>query len=465
LAKLEQKDDLRVAVKGLAGLFDAARGLIADEKGPQPERLVAVRLLGRGLDHQTEDRTVLTDLLTPRRPEEMQSAAAATLGRSGNPESVAVLLGGWKGYSPALRAQVLEVLLRRQEGVKAVLDAAEKRQVEPFEIDAVRRQQLLQHKDAALRERAVKLFRDAISPNRQKVIDSYRDALTLTGDAKRGAEVFGKHCAACHKLGNVGQAVGPDLASVGDKSPEGLLIAILDPNRSVEARYVNYQATTKNGQTFSGVLMVQTATSITLVSAAGKEQVILRTDLDELTSSGKSAMPEGLEKEVSQQALADLIAHLRSGEKPPQRKTFEGNHPAVVTPASDGSLLLTAKLSEVYGSTLVLEKTYGNLGWWSSEDDHAIWTVEVPKAGKYEVWLDYACEDKSSGNRWVLTAGTERLTGVVGGTGTWDTYKQLEVGELTLTEGRQRLVFRSVGKVAGALIDLRMVRLAPKNSP
>src|SRR5262249_38623401 len=179
----------------------------------------------------------------------------------------------------------------------------------------------------ALRERAVKLFRDAVSPDRQKVIDGYRDALTLTGDPARGAVVFEKNCAACHKLGNVGQAVGPDLASLGDKSPEGLVIAVLDPNRGVEARYVNYQATTRNGQTFTGVLTVQTGTSITLVSPMGKEQVILRTDLDELISSGKSAMPEGLEKEIPPQAMADLIAHLRAGEKPPQRKTFAGNSP------------------------------------------------------------------------------------------------------------------------------------------
>jgi putative heme-binding domain-containing protein len=212
---------------------------------------------------------------------------------------------------------VLEVLLRRADGVKAVLDAAEKQQIQPFEIDAARRQQLLQHKDVALRERAGKLFRDAINPDRQKVLDKFRETLTLTGDAKRGGELFVKHCAACHKLGSVGQAVGPDLASLGDKSPEGLLTAILDPNRAVEARYVSYLATLKNGQTFTGVLTAQTGTSITLVSSAGKEQILLRSDLDDLTSSGKSAMPEGLEKDVTPQGLADLIAHVRQGAKPP----------------------------------------------------------------------------------------------------------------------------------------------------
>src|SRR5207237_10899826 len=100
--------------------------------------------------------------------------------------------------------------------------------------------------------------------------------------------------------------------SLADKSSEALLIAVLDPNRAVEARYVNYLAETKNGQTFSGVLTSETGNSITLVGVDGKEQVILRGNLESLTSTGKSTMPEGFEKEVKAQDLADLFAHLRS---------------------------------------------------------------------------------------------------------------------------------------------------------
>ena len=162
--------------------------------------------------------------------------------------------------------------------------------------------------------------------------------LTTTGDAKRGAEGFRKSCAACHQLGGVGNAVGPDLASLGDKSPPALLIAILDPNRAVEARYVGYTAITKGGRTYSGVLAAETGNSITLVGADGKKIDILRSDLDELSSTGKSAMPEGLEKEIKPQEMADLIAHVRSQGPQPKRKVFAGNKPELVRPAGDGSL-------------------------------------------------------------------------------------------------------------------------------
>jgi putative heme-binding domain-containing protein len=95
------------------------------------------------------------------------------------------------------------------------------------------------------------------------------------------------------------------------KTPEGLLIAILDPNRAVEARYISYRAVTKRGQTLTGIIASETATSITLVGADGKWYELLRSNIDELTSTSKSLMPEGLEKDVSPEAMADLIAYIR----------------------------------------------------------------------------------------------------------------------------------------------------------
>jgi putative heme-binding domain-containing protein len=207
---------------------------------------------------------------------------------------------------------VLDVFLQRQGWQEPLLDALQRKQVLPFEIDAARRQRLLQHRTAAVRERAAKLLAGAADPDRQKVIDAYQAALTRKGEPRRGLQVFTKNCSSCHRLGGVGHEVGPDLASVGDKSPQGLLVAILDPNRAVEARYINYTATTKGGLTYTGVLANETGNSITILESGGKKRVILRTDLDEFYSLNKSVMPEGLEKDLKVQDVADLIAFLRS---------------------------------------------------------------------------------------------------------------------------------------------------------
>src|SRR5207245_160755 len=289
----------------------------------------------------------------------------------------------------------------------------------------------------------------------------YQSVLKLKGDPAHGQQVFTKTCATCHRYRDVGQQVGPDLASVGDKSPPSLLTAVLDPNQAVEARYVSYLATTKNGLTFTGILASETGASITLIGTEGKPQTILRKDLDELTSTGKSLMPEGLEKELQPQDLADLIAFIRADVPPPQRKTFEGNKPELVTPLGDGTIRLYPTNCQIYGVDITLEKEHGNLGSWTSEEDHAVWTIEIPQAAKYSVRLSWSCADDSAGNNFVVQAGPTHVTGSVPGTGTWDNYKTANFGEVTLPAGRHTVVLRSAGKIKGSLFDLRQLILAP----
>jgi putative membrane-bound dehydrogenase-like protein len=463
LAQLAKDGEaMGAAIKDLSGLFAAARAAAADRKAPAAERAQAVRLLGRGLDHQPEDAAALAALLVPQTPDEVQAAAVAELSRLRDGRVPELLLRGWKGYGPGLRTQVLEVLARRDEWLRAGLDAVEKKEVPAAEIDAVRRQRLLDHKDPAVRERAAKVFAGAASPDRQKVIDTYAAAVAnLTGDAGRGQKVFTKTCSVCHKLGGVGNEVGPDLASLNDKSNEYLMVAILDPNRAVEARYVSYIAETKSGLTLTGVLTAETGSSVTLVGADGKAQTILRKDLESLSSTGKSAMPEGLEKDLTPQDLADVMAHVRGVGSVAKPKVVEGNKPELVKPGADGSLKLTAANAAIYGPSLVLEVRYGNLGYWSSADDRAVWTVAVPKAGRYEVLLDYACDNGSAGNTFVIQSGGAKLGGKVAGTGSWDRYQQVSVGTLALEAGERTVTMRPDGKINGALIDLRGIRLAP----
>ncbi len=461
-----QKDagqEMQTALQRVSGLFAAARTALADERAGQDEKMRAIRLLGRGLDHRQEDVAALSALLVPQTTVELQTAAIAELGRLHSPQVPKELLRGWKAFAPSQRQQVLLVLVGRDKWLSSLLDALEDKQIAPNEIDAVLRQRLLSHRSGEVRKRATKQFTDAIHADRQKIIESYRSALTATGDAARGAELFRKHCSACHQLGGIGNAVGPDLASLGDKSPPALLIAILDPNRAVEARYVGYSATTKGGRTFGGVLAAETGNSITLVGSDGKKVVLLRSDLDELSSSGKSAMPEGLEKEIKPRDMADLIAHLRSQGPQPKRKEYPGNKPIVVRAAADGSLLLSAANCAIYGPTIVLEEKYGNLGYWTSPDDRAVWTVEVAKPGRYAVRLDWACPPDTAGKSFLLQAGLNQTTGKVESTGSWDVYRQAKVGEIVLTAGPQRITFRSAGKIYHPLLDLKFVQLIPMN--
>ncbi len=135
--------------------------------------------------------------------------------------------------------------------------------------------------------------------------------------------------------------------------------------------------------------------------------------------------------------------------------------PAVARPAADGSLTLTAADARVEGPTIHLEEKYKNLGFWQSADDVAIWSIELPAAGSFKVELDYACDNAAAGNAFLLAVGSQELTGQVGGTGTWDTYRAAAIGRVELPAGARVLTFRSAGPPNGALMDLRSIRLVP----
>ena len=190
----------------------------------------------------------------------------------------------------------------------------------------------------------------------------------------------------------------------------------------------------------------------------GKQQTLLRRDIDEFASSNVSLMPEGLEKELSTQAMADLLEYVSRLGPPP--KKFDGNSPRVIV-SEGGNLELPVSASRIYGSTVVFEPRYENLGFWQSEDDRAEWTIQVPETGTYEVIMNYACDNGTAGNAFALSLGARQIKGEVVGTGTWDDYREARLGQVQLQKGSQRVVFRSFGPVDNCLIDLRSLAIRP----
>jgi len=453
--------DLDRLLAAVDRLFAVARNLVTDTAAPIEARQAAVRLLGRGRNERESDLELLGTLLPPQSPVELQTAAVEGLGRLRDDRVPGLLLGQWRGFGPARRSQVLDALLSRDAWAADLLTAVADGRVARTDFDAARRQRLLEHRSLGVRQQAEQVFAGAQGSDRQKVVDSFQTTLTHAGDPARGAQLFLKTCAQCHKLAGAGYEVGPDLTSLTDKSPEALLVAILDPNRAVETKFVTYVAQTKSGLTYSGLLASETGNSITLLAPESKQQVVLRADLEDLVSTSKSTMPEGLEKDLAPQDLADIIAHVRSNIPLPKRKEFSGNEPQTIQPAADGTFLLSAASCEIYGSTLIFEPQFKNLGYWSSPDDHAVWQVDVPHSGKFAIEFDWACDGSVAGNEWELQTAGRSVTGKVGSTGGWETYRQAMVGEISLSAGAQRIVMRARRKPQGALVDLKSVRLTP----
>jgi len=100
------------------------------------------------------------------------------------------------------------------------------------------------------------------------VVDAYRGVLEMKGDAERGKQVFTKTCAACHKVQNVGNDIGPNLAAMKARGPESILLNVLDPNREVNPQYLNYAVLTADGRQLTGLIAAETATSMSATCTA-----------------------------------------------------------------------------------------------------------------------------------------------------------------------------------------------------
>jgi putative heme-binding domain-containing protein len=169
---------------------------------------------------------------------------------------------------------------------------------------------LLTDGDLAIRRRAQRLFAGDAPGPRPAAIARYHSVLDQLGDPERGRSVFDRECLACHKLGERGHVVGPNLAGVRRKTPEEILLGILDPNREVSPEFVEYTVALEDGRVVTGLIAAETPSSLTLRGREGAEQTILRRNIAEIAGTGQSLMPEGLEKTVTPSEMADLIAFL-----------------------------------------------------------------------------------------------------------------------------------------------------------
>ncbi|MCA1685855.1 MAG: c-type cytochrome, partial [Planctomycetia bacterium] len=362
--------------------------------------------------------------------------------------------------TPAVRAAVLDTLLSRDDWAGSLLSSLEDACTPPGEIDPAHRRQLLAHATPRLRERAAAVFGPE-GGSRKEVVEKYRDALKRPGDPAAGAVVFKRVCASCHKLGGVGNDVGPDLAALDDRSPDALLVAVFDPSRAFEAKFTEYTVHLADGRVRTGMIATETASALTLRRQQGEQDVILRADVESMTASGKSLMPEGLEKDLTPRDVSDLIAYVTSATTTAPPKSLAGNRPAVVEAADDGTLVLPASAAEVYGDALAFEAKYGNLGFWTADNDRASWRFNVPRAGRYAVWFDLACDPAGAGQTLVVRTALASFGYKVPPTGSWDNYRRVKVGELTLPAGPGRLDVRPDAPLRGPLLDLRTVELRP----
>ncbi len=138
------------------------------------------------------------------------------------------------------------------------------------------------------------------------------------GDVRRGQLVFNSAraaCISCHEIGYVGGHVGPDLTRIGKiRTERDLLESILFPSASFVRSYEPVVVTTKSGKIYNGLVRRDAPEELVLALNGTEEVRLARDTIEEVQPSKVSIMPAGLDKQLSKQELADLVAFLKAAQ-------------------------------------------------------------------------------------------------------------------------------------------------------
>ncbi len=306
------------AAKVVSSLLDRSAETAGDIAQNPAVRVTAISLLG--YDEFERHRELLGKLLEPSEPQEVQRAAVAVLSGFTDADVATLLLAHWRTQTPAVREDVVNAMLAVRIRALPLLQAIDNGLLPASQVPFAQRRLLTLNTDPKVKELAAKHFSASAPGPRKAVIEKYKPALELTGDVLRGKAVFEKSCVTCHRLGDLGtKDVGPNLATIRAWHPEQLLINILDPSREVVPAYIGYTLETTEGRVLFGLIVDDGPVSVRMKRPDGTTETIFRRDIESLSGSAASVMPEGIETTVSPDSMADLIAFLRApvkNEKP-----------------------------------------------------------------------------------------------------------------------------------------------------
>jgi putative membrane-bound dehydrogenase-like protein len=296
------------AAKLINAVQSDAAAAVKDGSLSTAARKNAVEMLSYGTYQQAKP--ALVSLFDAKQPTELQLAAVRSLASFPDAEVATTLLGQWKAYTPAVRSEIVEQLLSRPERNMPLVDAIAAGVVSSTLINPQARVRLWNNRNQEIQAKARKVFAGDMPSPRKDVIAQYQAALSLKGERLKGKAVFERECVACHRLDEKGNDIGPSLTTIRHRTPDDVMMHILDPNREVAQGFVQYVVSTDDGRSLTGIIAEETATSITLKRAENVTESILRKNIEEISNTGISLMPEGLEKKIQLQEMADLLMYL-----------------------------------------------------------------------------------------------------------------------------------------------------------
>jgi putative membrane-bound dehydrogenase-like protein len=237
-------------------------------------------------------------------PEALQSAVIQALDEKGASE---LLVSHLYKLNTNLRTQAFEAIIKRPEATGALLDAVKAGSIDRAIFAPGDVARLRSHPNKQIAKRANDLFK-VNNAAKDAIIAKLVPEVEKPGNAAQGKMLFTAACAVCHKLGDIGVAVGPPLDGMGAHGPAELLVHIVDPNREVDPSFWAFNITTKKGETLVGVVTSENSATVTLATQVGLRE-IAKSDIDKRENTRRSLMPEGLDA-LGPEPLRDILAFI-----------------------------------------------------------------------------------------------------------------------------------------------------------
>ncbi len=261
-------------------------------------------------------RDLLLEELHPTRSSTQQGMALRYLAGS-DEVSARIILERWNTLTPGLPQLAIEHLSNSRSGVQQILRGLREGPIESRALGEQTRKKLSDwiREDNSLGElpNMVAGKEEDESLLTPEQYQTYEIAVNESGNIEAGRLEFTRVCASCHRIGDIGTTIGPELKSVSDKSPTQILQSILYPNREVDPRYRVVQIQTEDGRLIAGIIEDERENELQMLDGQGNRTRVDRGSIEVLRTLDRSLMPEELSKDLSPQQLRDLIAFLKAG--------------------------------------------------------------------------------------------------------------------------------------------------------
>jgi putative membrane-bound dehydrogenase-like protein len=327
----------------------SARDLFRDPQAPAAARHSALAALVAADDAQLLP--AVSDVLrdVQRNAADFRAGVLDALGRWNNDRLAQLVLELYPSLEAPLQPRAIELLTQRPAWTRELLLAIAEREIPAAAINENQARRVLARNDPELTRLLHEhwgTIRTQRDPQRERLVARMKQFLREhPGDPHRGMAVYDKVCGQCHKIYDRGHEVGPDITRNGRNNYQQLLSNVFDPSLVIGRDYQARTVVTTDGRILTGLPVEESPQRVVLKMQGGKLETIPRDQVEALEVSRLSMMPEGLEKQLRPEELADLFAFLTLDRPPddPEARRLPGVYdvePRATTDAAQFNALL-----------------------------------------------------------------------------------------------------------------------------